>query len=560
MKKLSRREFLKGTAAGAVSLSALSLLSACSDNEPQAQGNSIKWDKEADVVVVGTGTVITAAIAAAEQNAKVVILEKDATFFGGTSVTSGGGYALPGFLSDFADENNGDNRADCLAYMMAVGEGRMTEAPMTSFVDNVEEFCTWLKGVFGWSKFAHNSVAPNDYYEKYVCGGAPGRGSAWPLAADGTQLSASDQWQAFREYLEAKENVTLMMGTPAEELITDENGKVIGVYASSEGQRIAIKASKAVILGTGGFDHNENMRKQYLPVPFLRSVASRNNTGDSQRMGAKIGAQLALMDRYFGLPHSFNSAEWKDEYMFDYSVMEQAPANADYTMFLNLPFSVCVNRKGKRFTNEGRAYDTFNRAFSAYDTGDMTYENIPAFFICDSRYTERYMLPGYCTAAGLHDYVFKFDTLEELADGMGIDKEGLLREMAWFNENAKKGVDPDWHRGESAYSYDTFLSRASVLTLPGADNSDINSEAALLQPVEQGPFYCVRYVPGSMNTRGGLQVDGDSQVLNQDGEKIPGLYAVGTCSTGVAGYWAGGACISQGCVMGYVAAKSALNA
>lgn len=568
MKKLSRREFIKGAAAGAVSLAGAGLLASCAKEESSptpavvptpGQPNAINWDHEADIVVVGTGTVITAALAAAENGAKVIILEKDENMFGGTSITSGGGYALPGFLTDFADENNGDSRENCLAYMKAVGEGRMEEGPMVTFLDTAEEFCRWLTGLMGWSKFGHISGAHSTYYEEYPNGKIYGRGSAWPFDAEGNMLMAAPQWQAFRDYINSHDSVELMMGTAGEELITDETGAVIGIYASQAGKRIAIKAGKGVILGTGGFDFNEKMRKQYLPTPIFRSVACRNNTGDSQRMGAKIGAQLALMDRVMGLPFSYNSPDWKDTDATDYSIMEQAPANADYCQFLSLPYQVLVNRKGKRFGNETREYDLVARSFNAYDTGAMRYENIPGFFICDAQYAKRFMLPGYVPAAGeLPAHIFKFDTLEDLADGMGIDKEGLLAEMARFNENARKGVDPDWHRGESQDAYDTFLSNGR-LALPDVDLSEFDSLSSILRPVEEGPFYCIRYVPGGMNTRGGLQVDGDAQVVDQDGAKIPGLYAVGCCSTGVAGYWAGGACISQGCVMAYVAAKAALG-
>ncbi len=571
MKKLTRRDFLKGAAAGAVSLSALPLLSSCSSKggpsptpsqDPvPSQASALSWNHEADIVVVGTGTVITAALAANELGAKsVIVLEKDQNFFGGTSVTSGGGYALPGFLTDFAGENNGDSREACLAYMKAVGEGRMEEGPMVTFLDTAEEFARWLTATMGWSKFGHISGAHGTYYEEYPNGKIYGRGSAWPFDAEGNMLMASPQWQAFRNYIDSHDSITLMMGTAGEELILDKQGAVIGIYAVQEGKRLAIKANKGVILGTGGFDFNEKMRKQYLPTPIFRSVACRNNTGDSQRMGAKIGAQLALMDRVMGLPFSYPNPDWKKEDATDYSIMEQSPANADYCQFLSLPYSVLVNSKGKRFGNETREYDLVARSFNAYDTGTMGYENIPGFFICDAQYASRFMLPGYVPAAGdLPAHVFKFDTLEELADGMGIDKEGLLREMERFNANARLGIDPDWHRGESQDAYDTFLSNAR-LALPDVDLSEFDSLSSILKPVEQGPFYCVRYVPGSMNTRGGLQVDGDSQVVDQDGKKIPGLYAVGNCSTGVAGYWAGGACISQGCVMAYVAAKSALGA
>ena len=143
---------------------------------------------------------------------------------------------------------------------------------------------------------------------------------------------------------------------------------------------------------------------------------------------------------------------------------------------------------------------------------------------------------------------------------MGIDREGLLAEVARYNEFVRNGVDRDWHRGESQDAYDTMMYAATgFCALPGADNTDLTGLTATMGTIEKGPFYCCRYVPGSCGTRGGLVVNGNSQVINQEGSVIEGLYAAGCCSTGVAGYWAGGACIAQGCVMSYVAAKHAMG-
>lgn len=549
MKKLSRREFLKGTAAGAVSLSALSLLSACSDNGGTAQADNIKWDKEADVVVVGTGTVITAAIAANELQAGSVLILEKRRVFGGTSVTSGGGYALPGTVTDLAKLGVADSREKVLEYMRACGEDRMDDKAMTAFVDNADEYCQWTKTVFGWHRWG--TGAYGDYYPLYAGSIGWGRGAATPYLEDGTALNASKQWEYYREYIESHSTMELMMNTPAEELITDGNGKVIGVYASSEGQRIAIKANKAVILGTGGFDYNENMRRYYLPFPVLRSCASSGNTGDAQRMGAKIGAQLAFTDRVMGCPAVFDESEWKEDYDHNYGIMATS-ASFDWGSYRINPHSIMVNRKGKRFTNENRMYDTFFRAFQAYDTGSLKFENIPAFLICDSQYTERFLLPGYSTPDSLPDYVFKFNTLEELADGMGIDKEGLLAEVERYNRFVAAGYDADWHSGEDANELDVFHMMYQMM---GGSIDAYQQPKDMLGDISVGPFYCCRYVPGSMNTRGGLLIDEHSQVVDLDGNTIDRLYAVGTCSTGVAGYWAGGAPISQGAIMGYIAAK-----
>ena len=256
-------------------------------------------------------------------------------------------------------------------------------------------------------------------------------------------------------------------------------------------------------------------------------------------MGAKVGAQLAYMDTVFGNPYFDTQKEWQP------GAFRYDNAGSDAFAPRGFPHSLMVNHKGRRFCDESTMYDTMNRAFGTYDTGTMEYVNIPGYWICDSTYTSTFLLPGYATPDSLPEFVFKFDTLEELADGMGIDKEALQAEIAAFNENAAQGADPVWHRGEKAVSANTMAMMSALMTLPGA-----TAPQSVLGTVDQPPFYCCRYVPGMMGgTRGGLHINENAQVLDVDGEPIGGLYATGNCSSGVAGYWAGGATLGQGSVM-----------
>ncbi len=561
MKELSRRDFIKGAAAFGAGLASANFLGTHVSASAE-ENTSISWDKEADVVVVGTGTVITAAIAANEFGAdKVIVLEKNPVLFGGTSMMSGGGYALPGYIDDLKEEGIEDSREKVLTYMQAVGEDRMPLETQEAFVDNANEYCQWVKSVFNFSKFGHWNQAHGDYYEKYDGSIGFGRGNVNIYDADGNMLRAGDLWGIYRTYVDSQDNIELLFGCEGKKLITNAEGGVIGIYAEMDGKTLAIKANKGLVLGTGGFDYNEQMRRYYLPFPLYRSCSTVMNTGDGHRMGAKIGAQLAFMDRVMGLPFVYDEAKWEDNDDRNYSLFKSANKECDWSMFCNFPHSCIVNRKGRRFMNEAVEYDMFLRAFSSYDTGAMKFENIPAYFIADTQYVSKYLLPGFNTPfaeAGLPDYVKVFDTIEELADGMGIDKENLVKQLETFNENARNGIDPEFHRGESEDAYNDMVFAVSMCSLTG-DASDLTEVSSTLGTVEVGPFYCVRYVPGTCGTRGGLLIDGDAQVIDSEGQKIPGLYAVGSCSSGVAGYWAGGACIAQGSVMSYVAVKHMLQ-
>ena len=546
---VSRRGFLAG--AGILAAGAAASMTGCSPSNGQSQATgSMKFDKEVDVVVVGTGTAIISAIAASELASKnVLIVEKDAAVFGGTSGTSGGGHSFA-LLSWNTDEGIKDTRENVLAYMKAAGDNRMDTNVQEAFVDTCDEYAHWVADLFGWAKWGHINTAFGDYFELYptALSGGFGHGSWYPFGADGIPLMAPQQWPLYREYVESHDNIELMMGTIGKSLITDADGAVIGIVINDGSADIKVKAS-AVVLGTGGFEHNETMRRLNLPFPYFRSNGSPNNTGDAQRMGAKIGAQTAYVDETFGCPHIYMKPEFV---MGDWSYDQ---AGSDAFAPRGFPHSLMVNRKGKRFHDESTMYATATRAFGFYDTGTMEFVNIPGYWIADSQFAETFILPGGANLGADPDFVFTFNSLEELADGMGIDKTNLLVEVATFNANAAQGVDPIWHRGKPN-SDNTLQMMGTYMLLDGA-----TLPTSVLGTVEKPPFYCCRYVPGMMGgTRGGLHINENAQVLDVDGQPIAGLYATGNCSSGVAAYWAGGATLGQGTVMAYRAAKHICNA
>ncbi|MDR2197247.1 MAG: FAD-binding protein [Coriobacteriales bacterium] len=555
---VSRRDALRGAALVGLSVLGAGALSACSPSGGeggQASGGDtagggagggadVAWDKEADVLVVGSGTVIAAAIAASELGSKkVLIVEKDPAVFGGTSSTSGGGHAFA-LLSFNADEGINDTRDQVLEYMRGAADGRMDPNVQEAFVDTCDEYAHFMLDTLGWSKWGHLNKAFGDYYE-VLPGALPdgfGHGSWYPFDAEGTPLMAPQQWPVYREYVDTHENIELLMGATARSLIV-EGGAVIGAIVNDGSNDLKVKAA-AVVLGTGGFEHDADMRRLHLAFPYYRSNGFVNNTGDAQRMGARIGARLAYMDRTFGCPHFVTTKEFvPDEFSYD-------QAGSDAFAPRGFPHSLMVNHKGRRFHDESAMYDTAARAFGTYDTGSDEFVNIPGYWIADAHFSELFTFPGTEGPGEVPEFVQQFDTLEALAEGMGIDKDALLDEVATFNANAAQGVDPIWHRGKPN-SNNTLAMMGAYRLVPGATLPE-----SVLGVVDKPPFYCMRYVPGMMGgTRGGLHINENAQVLDVDGVPIAGLYAAGNCSSGVAGYWAGGATLGQGTVLAYLAAK-----
>jgi 3-oxosteroid 1-dehydrogenase len=179
--------------------------------------------------------------------------------------------------------------------------------------------------------------------------------------------------------------------------------------------------------------------------------------------------------------------------------------------------------------------------------------SIPAHFIMDQRFRRRYPFGATMPAQKFPEeylksgYVTKAVTLEELAGKIGVDCQGLLETVARFNEFARTGKDPDFHRGEN--DYDRYYGDASVKPNP------------CLGAIEKPPFYAVEMIPGDLGTKGGLVTDENARVLRDDGSPIEGAYAIGNTSASVMGdtYPGPGSTLGPAMTFGYVAAMHASN-
>lgn len=255
-------------------------------------------------------------------------------------------------------------------------------------------------------------------------------------------------------------------------------------------------------------------------------------------MGMAIGADLRNMNDSWGLP-------------FFVLEPDKMKGEADWQMYRGKPGAVVVNKHGERIGNEASSYELFQRSFYFWDSGTFEWRNLPAYWVCNSTFPENYFMPGSNYKMGVTpEWITKAETLDELCEKLGIDKAGFTATIETFNENAKNGVDPVWHRGE--YDFD----KGTAGDLSGKRTELKNS---CLAPVEKGPFYGAKYLPGTCGTNGGLRINANAQVLNVWGKTIPGLYAVGNTSGSVMGaaYPGGGSTLGAGCVFGMLAGKHA---
>jgi len=531
-KLVSRRTFLRKTALMGVGVAAAGSLAACSSNAASS-AKTPKWDKEVDVLVVGSGTVAMAAIAAKDAGAASVLIIEKGPAFGGTSATSGGGFWIP---VNYVMQQAGveDNRADALKYLQTISAGQSTDELINAYLDNGPKMLEWLRDKFGY-QFLMSGTMFQDYYE---VPGFRAKGRQVNIAVSGKNASGSGAWQTLKATID-KLGIEVMLNTPGKKLYTNDAGEVIGVMATGQdGNDLNIHAKKGVILGTGGFDFNNDMRNAYLRGPVFVSNAVSTNTGDGQIMGMAVGADLRNMNSCWGLPSfSLDPTTLKGE--------------VDWQMYRGKPGAIVVNKYGERIGNESASYHIFNRAFWYYDAGKFEWRNVPSYWICDSTFLQYYYLPGSNYTVGTApSWMKKADTVDELCPTLGIGVPGFKATLAVFNPNATNGVDPIWHRGEYAFDKNTAGDVSGKRT-------DLKNNC--LAPIAQGPFYGYAYGPGTCGTNGGLRINANAQVLDTTGTPIPRLYAVGnTCGSPMgAGYAGGGATLGSGSVFGMLAGQHA---
>ncbi|MDR2370361.1 MAG: FAD-binding protein, partial [Treponema sp.] len=214
---ISRRDFLKGTATGAAVVAAAGVLGACATSSVAA-GGAGRWDKEVDVLVLGSGTAAFAALACKQYGAQKVLLIEKSAKWGGTCAVSGGGFWIPGayFLKDLGLPE--DNLDDALTYMKALTAGRCDPKLPETYIANAPKFLEWCRDSFGWRQWKITwSGGFQDYYEPI-----PGyRSNGRDIMLD----SGYETWKKIQE-LVRQNGIEVMRETAGKELITDGSGNV----------------------------------------------------------------------------------------------------------------------------------------------------------------------------------------------------------------------------------------------------------------------------------------------------------------------------------------------
>jgi 3-oxosteroid 1-dehydrogenase len=341
-----------------------------------------------------------------------------------------------------------------------------------------------------------------------------------------------------------REGLPIWTGARLSELVV-ESGRVTGVVVERNGGQVRIEAKDGVLLNTGGFSRNADMRRKYQPQPSSAEWTNANpgDTGEAIEMAKSLGAAVDCMEEAWWVVTSL-APDGKPPKVGGWALDGQALPFMHH-LDLSLPYSIMVDQLGERFCDEAGAYMEIGQRM--YQRHRETGKAVPAWVIMDSRQREYYpwgtAQPGQVPKEWLETgYMIKAESLDELIEKTGIDGAGLRRTIARFNGFCATGVDVDYGRGSR--SFDKAHGDPTVKPNPN------------LGPIEEAPFYAVRMYPGDVGTAGGLVSDEHARVLREDGSPIPGLYATGNCTASVVGrcYPGAGASIGASFVFGFIAA------
>jgi succinate dehydrogenase/fumarate reductase flavoprotein subunit len=510
--RVNRRSFLKGSATAGAAAAAGAVAGVLTPEMAGAAAPA-RWNREVDVVIVGTGHAgLAAAITAADAGAKVLILEKlKKEHEGGNSKVSGNMWWTPTTL------------AGGVEYIEALSYGLTDKESIQALAEEMVKLNGWLE-TLGIKKTPLGIFQPEH-------GELPGSSSVRTWSNGGA--SEAKLWTPLREQVE-KRRIEVLYETPARELVQAANREIAGVRAEASGKPLFIKARKAVILCCGGFEFDFEMQKQFLPGWPIYGQGSPGNTGDGIRMAQQVGAALWHMNNPLaGLGGLV------------------VPEFAPVVIPINVagPGYIRVDKFGRRFMSETRPS---RHGFGVKEhvlqfdgiVGDFT--RLPCYVVFDE--TSRLRGPlsssrkfgwfgwfsGYEWSKDNSreiekGWITKGETLAELAGKLGMKAEDLGATVLGYNAHCRNKIDPAFNR-----------------------------EPDTLVPLEKPPYYAVKLYPTMVNTQGGPRRNGRCQIVDPNGQPIPRLFSAGEMGSFWGWMYNGGGNNAECLCTGQIAARGAV--
>lgn len=502
------------------------------------------FDIEFDVLVAGSGGGIAGAYTAAREGLSALLVEATDQFGGTTAYSGGGGMWYP--CNPVLKRAGTDDTIDAaLTYFRAV-VGDRTPAELqeayvrggAKLIEYLEEDPAFEFTVLPWPDYYGSAPgARNDGYRHTIPLPLPdadlGRYAGLvrgPLDTERLGTPAPELLVGGRalvgRFLAAMDklpNVACWRNAPLVELITDE-GRVVGAVVEHDGVAVRVGTRRGVLLASGGFEQNAQMRAQYgVPGRAADTMGGPGSTGIAHQAAIAAGADIDLMDQAWWSPG-----------------MTHPDGRSAFALWFT--GGIFVNQRGRRFVNESAPYDRLGREVIRQIEDDST--TLPFWMIYDDREgatppvkatnvsmtdTDRYREAGLWHTA---------DTLAALAEVIGVPATELEATVERYNKMAAAGVDDDFHRGGEAYDR-AFTAGESPLT-----------------PIDTPPYHAAAFGLSDLGTKGGLRTDTHARVLNDQSAVIPGLYAAGNTMAAVSGttYPGGGNPIGASMLFSHLAA------
>lgn len=551
---------------------------------------------DVDVIVLGAGAAgMTAALVAANEGLSVLLVEKSEVLGGSTAYSGGVCWVPRSHLARRAGVQ--DSEENVWTYVSACLGEHMDEASMRRYLSTAPEAFEYLEensevafllrettpdyspelpgGTLGGraleileydarrlgKNFAHLRRPPDEYLVlggMMVTVGDANRILARYRSLDGFRHTVRLVWRYLMDRITLnprgtrlvignamvarlyasllKRKVPVWRNAQVQSLVHD-TGRVCGAEILHEGKRHSVVARKGVVLATGGFPRNASMRRQFFADGAeINTSVPESSTGDGISLALSSGAAMGKTPATpaFWSPASKVMRRDGSSFNFPHLMMDRSK-----------PGVIAVNQAGARFVNESTNYHDFTQAMLRQVASAGSAH---AYLVSTQSHLDKYCFGMSHPDRGVQNelvrrgYLFRGDTPAALAGRIGVPAEALQKTIEDFNAQAVQGADPAFGKGSTAYN------RAL---------GDPEAPHPCLAPLEAGPYYAIRMVPGDIGTCHGLSTDLDGRVLNSDGAVIPGLYACGNDMNSVMGgmYPGPGITLGPALAFGYAVAR-----
>ncbi len=510
---VTRRGFIASAALGTTALGGMAA-AATQAHAGEATDTDIVWNGLYDVVVIGFGGAgAVAAITAAEAGAQVLLVDKAPKGHEGGNTR---------YCMQVINTIPVEKQAEALEYYQKLRGTRMTPSDemLTSWISKVTENVSWLQER-GGNPLPLYDTYPGEYPEYDPAG------SIVPMTLEGVTFD-SGFWKFVNGLvMDHDDQIDVWYSCPATDLIRDsETGVVLGATFEVDGSPVNVRAKNGVVLACGGFEVNQQMIQDYLGLTECYADGSQYNTGDGIKMASAIGADLWHMENVMG------------PYLGTYYPGMSRPEFYSGTRAVGLIYReayIIVAGDGTRFMND--AFEPRHGYIDFHGTWKHTPAPDGMWLVFDQACLDNTRMISQSMARDLSKQVEmgvvkQADTIEELAEQMGVDASALCATVDTYNDACANGFDPVFNRAAET----------------------------LVAFTESGPYYATELKPTMINTQGGPVRDSQARILDKNGEPIAHLFGAGECGAMFSGPYQGASNIADDIAMGRVAGENAAAA